>query len=86
MTRDTAPGGAGISVYFWPANTNTSNLPASVAAAKGAAPAWVDPVDDARKWGTPAAHFPNDNSTCAMSQFFGEHEIIINLTFCGSCE
>ncbi|KAG1835360.1 glycoside hydrolase family 16 protein [Suillus subalutaceus] len=32
-------------------------------------------------WGTPAAYFPDTD--CDFSTHFGEHNIIINLTFCG---
>lgn len=90
MTRDTVRGGAGISVYFWPASTPLDSMPSAVAAAAGSAPKFVltdinRTAEDAAKWGLSAAHFTNDGM-CDMSQFFGQQEIIINLTFCGDCE
>ena len=87
MKRDTRTGGEGISVYFWPSNTSVDALPAAVAAAAGSAPPYVltganATAEDLAKWGQPAAHFDN-GASCDMSQYFEEHEIIINLTFCG---
>ncbi|KAF8970936.1 glycoside hydrolase family 16 protein [Flammula alnicola] len=34
-----------------------------------------------KTWGVPAAYFPNTN--CDLTEYFGEHNIIINLTLCG---
>ncbi|EPQ26101.1 uncharacterized protein PFL1_06309 [Pseudozyma flocculosa PF-1] len=107
MRRDTRAGGEGISVWFWPATTPISSLPAAVAAgADGSAPKYVVTNANATgadrseldKWGQPAAFFPNianataspaaltgssDEGVCQMENYFEEHEIIINLTFCG---
>ncbi|PWO01383.1 hypothetical protein FA09DRAFT_335994 [Tilletiopsis washingtonensis] len=87
MKRDTRSGGEGISVYFWPSNTSVDALPAAVAAAAGSAPPYVltganATAEDLAKWGQPAAHFDN-GASCDMSQYFEQHEIIINLSFCG---
>ncbi|KAF9035191.1 endo-1,3(4)-beta-glucanase-like protein [Panaeolus papilionaceus] len=36
---------------------------------------------DPRGWGTPAAHFPN--TQCDLEKYFGDNNLIINLTLCG---
>lgn len=107
LRRETQLGGPGIGVYFWPASTASSSLPAVVAATADGRSAPMYVVTDAnatgtdltelRKWGNPSAFFPNtanatasttalatgDGSVCQMSNYFDDHEIIINLTFCG---
>ncbi|TFK73373.1 laminarinase [Pluteus cervinus] len=59
-----------IKVWFW---SRAVSPPSDVA--NGAANVNTD------GWGTPAAYFPS--SSCNISQKFGPHNIIINLTFCG---
>ncbi|CAD6965213.1 unnamed protein product [Tilletia laevis] len=107
MLRDTAPGGNGISVYFWPASASDSSVPLAVRAQPGSAPRRVitSPQDLAPggnnntqnklpgktyEWGLPAAFFANTapgatakGAQCQMDQFFDDHTIIINLSFCG---
>jgi len=60
-----------IKVWFWPRNDDS--VPSDVMGSSTA----VD-TDD---WGTPAAAFPD--TSCNISEFFQEHNIIINLTLCG---
>ncbi|PWN46547.1 hypothetical protein IE53DRAFT_292882, partial [Violaceomyces palustris] len=97
LVRDTRGEYAkGISIYFWPSDTPPSSLPRAVTSSKGQAPDYVVTDSNAtgqdaielEKWGTPAVLFPNGNSTgrgasCLMEEYFDDHEIIINLTFCG---
>ncbi|KAF8916423.1 2 beta-glucanase [Mucidula mucida] len=61
-----------IKVFFWA--RNDASVPVGVRDGNG-------DVDTAN-WGTPFAYFPN--TSCAIPQFFGAHNIIINLTFCGA--
>ncbi|KAJ3572973.1 hypothetical protein NP233_g2732 [Leucocoprinus birnbaumii] len=62
---------AGINIFFWP--RNSGSVPSEVK--NGAST--VNPDN----WGTPAANFPNTN--CDINSHFDEHNILINLTFCG---
>lgn len=92
MTRDTVAGGSGISVYFWPASASPPNLIASSTAAPylvipdvnaSASSNSLTTSSEGQNWGYPAAHFPNNASTCDMQKYYGQHEIIINLSLCG---
>ncbi|KAF8970935.1 glycoside hydrolase family 16 protein [Flammula alnicola] len=60
-----------IKVWFWA--RNDGSVPAEV----------QNPGQQTNpnNWGVPAAYFPN--TSCSISQFFQEHNIIINLTLCG---
>ncbi|KAF4564594.1 hypothetical protein EYR36_002531 [Pleurotus pulmonarius] len=60
-----------IKVWFW--GRNAGNVPSDVR--NGASSVNTD------AWGTPAAFFPN--TQCDIASHFNEHNIIINLTFCG---
>jgi len=60
-----------ISIWFWPRRDPT--VPWEVKEGTIS----IDP----RRWGVPAAYFPN--TSCDFSQYFEEHNIIINLTLCG---
>lgn len=60
-----------IKVWQW--SRNGGNVPGDVS--NGATTVNTD------SWGTPAAFFPNNS--CNISQKFGPHNIVINLTFCG---
>ncbi|KIY67871.1 glycoside hydrolase family 16 protein [Cylindrobasidium torrendii FP15055 ss-10] len=60
-----------IKVWFW--SRNDASVPAEVRA--GSATVNTD------SWGTPVAYF--GNTLCDIPRFFGNHRIIINLTFCG---
>ncbi|KAF9475567.1 2 beta-glucanase [Pholiota conissans] len=63
-----------ISVWFWPRNATV--IPNEIEDVNG------DTFTlSTTKWGTPAAYFPNTD--CNMKKYFGEHNIIINLTLCG---
>lgn len=75
-----------IKVWFWARNDNS--VPSDV---KGSTAVDTDnwvllpldydfAIDFITKQGTPAAAFPN--TSCDMSEFFEEHNIIINLTLC----
>jgi hypothetical protein len=59
-----------IKVWFWPRN---SNVPSDVSAGGSSV--------NTNNWGTPSAYFPNNQ--CNIPNYFGSHNIIINLTFCG---
>ncbi|KIY67870.1 glycoside hydrolase family 16 protein [Cylindrobasidium torrendii FP15055 ss-10] len=61
-----------IKVWFWA--RNDAAVPSGVA--EGSDSVTTD------NWGTPTAYFPGD--TCNMEKFFGAHNFIINLTFCGA--
>ncbi|TFL02781.1 laminarinase [Pterulicium gracile] len=61
----------GIRVWFW--SRSASNVPSDVR--NGASSINTD------NWGTPLAYFPPDS--CNMDDYFGDQNIIINLTFCG---
>ncbi|SJK98519.1 uncharacterized protein ARMOST_01787 [Armillaria ostoyae] len=60
-----------IKIWFWARNNNS--IPPDIQ------------VENANintdAWGTPFAYFPN--TSCSISDMFGAHNIIINLTFCG---
>ncbi|KAF9528602.1 glycoside hydrolase family 16 protein [Crepidotus variabilis] len=60
-----------IKVWFW--SRNDGSVPAEIK--NGASTA--TPTN----WGTPTAYFPN--TSCNIPNYFQEHNIIINLTFCG---
>ncbi|KAF4583314.1 hypothetical protein EYR38_002063 [Pleurotus pulmonarius] len=60
-----------IKVWFW--GRNAGNVPSDVR--NGASSVNTD------AWGTPAAFFPN--TQCDIASHFNQHNIIINLTFCG---
>ncbi|KAF8193713.1 glycoside hydrolase family 16 protein [Pholiota molesta] len=60
-----------ISVWFWPRNAR--DVPREVRNRSI--------VLDTSRWGIPSAYFPNTD--CDIKKYFGEHSIIINLTFCG---
>ncbi|KAK0458705.1 endo-beta-glucanase [Desarmillaria tabescens] len=60
-----------IKIWFWPRNSN--NVPDDVR--NGNSNVNTD------AWGTPFANFPN--TSCSITDRFGAHNIIINLTFCG---
>ncbi|GLB34452.1 putative glycoside hydrolase family 16 protein [Lyophyllum shimeji] len=60
-----------IKVWFW--SRNDWSVPADVRNGN-------DNVNT-DSWGIPSAFFPNDS--CDIEQHFNEHNIIINLTFCG---
>ncbi|KAF7763643.1 CAZyme family GH16 [Agaricus bisporus var. burnettii] len=59
-----------IKVWFFPRG---GNVPSDVSS--GASSVNTD------NWGTPGAFFPNNS--CSISNKFGPHNIVINLTFCG---
>ncbi|KAI0030591.1 2 beta-glucan [Vararia minispora EC-137] len=61
----------GISIWFWA--RNDQNVPAEVA--NGAA------TIDTSTWGTADVVFPDTG--CNITNHFGNHNIVINLTFCG---
>ncbi|EED81035.1 predicted protein, partial [Postia placenta Mad-698-R] len=61
-----------IRVWFWSRNGTTT--PSEVSS--GASNINTD------SWGTPIAYFPDTN--CNLKDLFGNHNIIIDLTFCGS--
>lgn len=63
----------GMAMYFWA--RNDKRVPAAVRA--GASSLHPD-----SSWGRPEASFPTTD--CNFPQFFDAHQIIINLTFCGS--
>ncbi|KAF9445875.1 glycoside hydrolase family 16 protein [Macrolepiota fuliginosa MF-IS2] len=60
-----------IKVFFWPRDSRF--VPHEVT--HGGI------IIDTDNWGTPIAFFPD--TSCDMAQHFSEHNIIINLTFCG---
>ncbi|KAF9562372.1 glycoside hydrolase family 16 protein, partial [Agrocybe pediades] len=60
-----------ISIWFWPRSDR--HVPHQVKSGG----VLVNP----KEWGTPSAFFPN--TSCDMTKFFEEHNIIINLTLCG---
>ncbi|KAG7448708.1 2 beta-glucanase [Guyanagaster necrorhizus] len=60
-----------IKIWFWARNNN--NVPADVQDG--------NPSVDTDAWGIPFAYFPD--TSCSISDHFGAHNIIINLTFCG---
>lgn len=89
MVRDVAYNGTGISVYFWPLQGDGgANVPDAVASAakSGAAPKWLSSEETIRSWGTPQARWKANADSCRLAPFFGKHEIIFDLTFCGDCE
>ncbi|KZV65238.1 glycoside hydrolase family 16 protein [Peniophora sp. CONT] len=67
MERDDS----GIKVWFW--SRSDDKVPDEV----------VNGADniDTSTWGQPHANFPSTD--CNINQHFGEHNIVINLTFCG---
>ncbi len=84
---------SGISIYMWPmSGDGSSSVPAAVAAAVSsssgsgsgsAAPPFLLTEEILRDWGTPTARFDAQSTSCNLADYFAEHEIIINLTFCG---
>jgi hypothetical protein len=64
----------GIQIWFWP--RDSPGVPAEIAQGGGEALS-PDPT-----WGEPAAAFPMDPGYCNYDQYFNEHEIIFDLTFC----
>ncbi|KXN84669.1 putative glycosidase C21B10.07 [Leucoagaricus sp. SymC.cos] len=60
-----------INIFFWP--RNSGSVPSEVKSGASS----VNPDN----WGTPVANFPN--TSCDLAQHFSNHNIIINLTFCG---
>lgn len=89
MIRDTVAGGAGISVFFFPATTSNSSLPTAF---QYPALPYLQTDDNVTSsayttlssiWSTPIAHFPNSNSSCAMQNYFEPHQIILDITLCG---
>ncbi|KAG6917639.1 hypothetical protein DXG01_001746 [Tephrocybe rancida] len=60
-----------IKVWFWA--RNDASTPSDVK--NGASSV------NTGNWGTPAANFPN--TSCNIASHFDQHNIIINLTFCG---
>lgn len=60
-----------IKIFFW--ERTSGSVPSDVSSPGSSI--------NTSKWGTPAAYFPNTD--CNFSTHFGEHNIIINLTFCG---
>lgn len=92
MVRDTAVGGKGISVYFWPASASAIDDGLPAALRYPALPflqtdgevSSLDYTTQSAPWSTPGAHFPNGNSTCAMQTLYEPHEIILDTTLCGT--
>jgi len=62
---------SGIRVWFWARDAGT--VPSDVKAGGSSV--------STGGWGTPQAFFPS--TSCDISEHFGPHNIIINLTFCG---
>jgi hypothetical protein len=62
---------SGIKVWFW--SRSAGGIPSDVTSGGS--------TINTSNWGTPAAFFPSTD--CNISTFFGPHNIIINLTFCG---
>uniref|UniRef100_A0A0W0G9J8 Putative laminarinase n=1 Tax=Moniliophthora roreri TaxID=221103 RepID=A0A0W0G9J8_MONRR len=60
-----------IKIWFW--SRNDGNVPSEVRNGAGSV--------NTDSWGTPTANFPS--TSCPISSKFGEHNIVINLTFCG---
>ncbi|KAH7910071.1 glycoside hydrolase family 16 protein [Hygrophoropsis aurantiaca] len=60
-----------ISIYFW--ERGSTSVPSEVSS--------PGTTVDTSTWGTPAAYFPSTD--CNFATHFGEHNIVINLTFCG---
>lgn len=86
MIRDVSYIGTGISVYFWP--LGSSDVPDAVASAakSGKAPQWITSEEALSSWGTPQARWKADADSCRLAPYFGKHEIIFDLTFCGDCK
>ena len=63
-----------IKIWYWA--RNAAGVPSDVTTMGSGS---VNPAN----WGTPVANFVN--TSCDFSSKFGAHNIIINLTFCGSC-
>ncbi|KAI1785722.1 endo-beta-glucanase [Ganoderma leucocontextum] len=63
---------AGVKVWFWP--RHASGIPSGVLNGSSTV--------DTDNWGTPMADFPS--TSCNMAEHFGPHNIVINLTFCGT--
>ncbi|KAI5122192.1 hypothetical protein M0805_007089 [Coniferiporia weirii] len=61
-----------IRVFFW--SRGDSSVPSGVSGGTSSI--------DTDNWGEPVALFPNTD--CDLASHFGENNIIINLTFCGS--
>ncbi|PWN43788.1 hypothetical protein IE81DRAFT_321952 [Ceraceosorus guamensis] len=106
-TTTTRLPGPGISIYFYPSSTSSTDLPSFLSTNRtlpfvltglnATNPALGGRSDE--NWGRPAAFFPttptpalraigssnttDDAPSCPMDRYFDEHEIIINLTFCG---
>jgi len=71
-----------IATYFYPANMNVTNIPAAISADPGKAPGFIDTAQ-MDPWGQPQTYFGADygtNSSCQLSKFFGNHEIIFDTT------
>ncbi|UZJ57253.1 hypothetical protein CBS101457_006573 [Exobasidium rhododendri] len=90
MVRDTVADGAGISVYFWPMSATGESLPSALSYP---ALAYLQTdtnvtssayTTQSALWSTPIAHFPNLNSSCAMQNYFEPHQIIFDITLCGT--
>ena len=64
----------GIQIWFWPRNSPC--VPPEIAQGGGEA------LSPNPTWGEPAAAFPMDPGYCNYDQYFNEHEIIFDLTFC----
>lgn len=90
MVRDTAIGGQGISIYFWPASTSSQSIPTALL--DSPLPYLTTSTNvtslaystQNSRWLTPAAHFPNSNSSCEMAKYYDAHNIIFDTTLCGS--
>ncbi|KAI1790892.1 endo-beta-glucanase [Ganoderma leucocontextum] len=63
---------AGVKIWFWP--RGSSSIPSDVSSGATSV--------DTDNWGTPFADFPSTD--CDMTSHFGPHNIVINLTFCGT--
>lgn len=61
-----------VKVWFW--ERGDGSIPSDVSSGGTSV--------DTDSWGTPTAYFPN--TSCDIASHFGEHNIIINLTFCKS--
>ena len=91
MVRDLDVNGTGISVFFWPTNQNSAQIPEAVSALAAAsssstpstAPPFLITQDIISSWGTPQARFTRDEAACKLENFFGPHEIIFNTDLCG---
>jgi hypothetical protein len=64
----------GIQIWFWP--RYSPDVPAEIA--QGG----VEALSPDPTWGEPVATFPMEPGFCDYDQYFNEHEIIFDLTFC----